>query len=1214
LRKLLLGLAVLVVLLIAAVLVLPGFLDWNQYKGQLTGAAREATGRSVVIDGDISLRLLPAPALSAAGVRIGNIAGGSTADMVRLTALDVRVALVPLLSGRIEVSSVRLVEPVAVFEVLADGRANWDLGDAPPAPGGAAATGTPAPATAATAGDATAGDAPLRLTLDRFEIVAGEVIYRDARSGIEERVTGLNISGSADSLQGPFAVAGELRARELPLRLDLSLGRIAAGRAVPLRLTAGLADELELDLKGRVEGLPTAARISGVLRVESADLARVAARGGVELPSLLALPVKLDTRIAASAEELAFNDIVLDLGGANASGALNLGLADGLTFDAALAVGRLDLDAMLAARAEAEETSTVAPDTAGAGDAGDASDADAGAVVVPSNVAGNLTLNVDGIAYQGSVIRQAQLALTMLDGRLELTRAAALLPGGSDVSLTGQAVNADGGARFDGRLAFASDSLRSLLTWLGIDVTAVPAARLTSFSVTTNVVATPSLIQLSDANLRLDTIAGTAAAAYRLQRRPSFGVSLSVDRVNLDAYMPPVGDGVPARADAAAGGQAGQTQPATGDAVGLALLDRFDANLLLNIARLSARGADLNGVAVNASLVGGMLEMKKLQVADLAGGTLLLTGSARSFAAEPEVDASLQYQAATVAGLTRLIGFDTGAAVERLSDLALTTTVRGTASALALRAQLSLAGGQGSINGTLADPKSAPKLALDFQLEHPSLAELFAAMALEQAPSDADDMPVKLTGAVEGEAGDLQATMELGIAAARLSASGRLDPFREAPQLDLVVRLAGDDINRSLAALGTTYRPAVKVPGGYALDVRLAGDTRELALDGFAARFGPIELDGSGTARFDGARPYLRAALAAGEVNLDLLRPARRGGAAPGTPGGPPPVAPGGERWSREPIDLAVLQAVDADLELRAAGLVFDRYPFIEPRLSLSLRDGTMTLQELAGRLFDGEVALRGALASRPVPAVELNVRLDGADLEPALRTAFGFSQMSGLVAFNGDFRARGASERGLVRSLNGNAAVSASDGVIRGFDMQRFSDQLGELNRSSDYVDLLAGSFSGGETALTRAAGTWQIEGGVARTEDTKVELEASQGSLSGHIDLANWRMDLRSLLRLTEHPDAPGLGIDVSGPLDAPRRELRTAALEQYLIGRFGQELLRKGLGEGKVKEVDKILELLTRPGESGAEQAEPKDGEPTAPSREEVLDSLLKGLLKR
>ena len=65
-RKFFLAVLVVLVAMIAAVLVGPGFVDWNDQKGRLVAEFERLTGRRLTIAGDIDLALLPAPTLSAA--------------------------------------------------------------------------------------------------------------------------------------------------------------------------------------------------------------------------------------------------------------------------------------------------------------------------------------------------------------------------------------------------------------------------------------------------------------------------------------------------------------------------------------------------------------------------------------------------------------------------------------------------------------------------------------------------------------------------------------------------------------------------------------------------------------------------------------------------------------------------------------------------------------------------------------------------------------------------------------------------------------------------------------------------------------------------------------------------------------------------------------------------------------------------------------------
>src|SRR5690606_37911214 len=141
---------------VLAALVIPSFLDWNHYRAQIEDMAEAATGRDVRIDGDVSLRLLPAPSFSAKLISVANIPDGTGDNMAELEALDVRVALLPLLSGVIQVEKIVLVRPVIHLERLADGRVNWDFLD-----------------------DEERGGARREIRLDRFVVEDGSLSYLD---------------------------------------------------------------------------------------------------------------------------------------------------------------------------------------------------------------------------------------------------------------------------------------------------------------------------------------------------------------------------------------------------------------------------------------------------------------------------------------------------------------------------------------------------------------------------------------------------------------------------------------------------------------------------------------------------------------------------------------------------------------------------------------------------------------------------------------------------------------------------------------------------------------------------------------------------------------------------------------------------------------------------------------------------------------------------
>ena len=74
-RKLLIGLAALVVLVIAAAIVIPLLVPVEAYEDRLTALVKQATGRDLKIAGPVRFSVLPTVAIKANDVAFGNAPG-----------------------------------------------------------------------------------------------------------------------------------------------------------------------------------------------------------------------------------------------------------------------------------------------------------------------------------------------------------------------------------------------------------------------------------------------------------------------------------------------------------------------------------------------------------------------------------------------------------------------------------------------------------------------------------------------------------------------------------------------------------------------------------------------------------------------------------------------------------------------------------------------------------------------------------------------------------------------------------------------------------------------------------------------------------------------------------------------------------------------------------------------------------------------------------
>lgn len=127
LRYVLIGLGAVLLLAVAAVAVFLATFDAEDYKPRIEAAARDATGRELTLAGPIRLKPSLRPTLEVKDATFANAEWGSRPAMARLAAMEVALAVLPLLRGEIAIERLVLVEPDILLETDAEGRGNWEV-------------------------------------------------------------------------------------------------------------------------------------------------------------------------------------------------------------------------------------------------------------------------------------------------------------------------------------------------------------------------------------------------------------------------------------------------------------------------------------------------------------------------------------------------------------------------------------------------------------------------------------------------------------------------------------------------------------------------------------------------------------------------------------------------------------------------------------------------------------------------------------------------------------------------------------------------------------------------------------------------------------------------------------------------------------------------------------------------------------------------------
>jgi AsmA protein len=255
----LIGLGVLVALLVGALLALPFLLDTPAIQAYVSQSASHALGRSVKWS-RLSVAALPVPSVRLRGLQVAEDPGFGPGPFVTVSEGRLRIRILPLLQGRVELADLTLEEPRIHLVEDAAGRLNVaTLGGPGAVAGGPARPGPSRPGAAA-------GSAVL---LSRVRIVNGAVDYQKAGTksaafsldGIDVTVTQ---TGAGEALRITGQALGQPGNVRLAIK-DATLSQ-APGRPFGDAHVKATVDVEARDVAGATAALLPAPAVSGPLR------------------------------------------------------------------------------------------------------------------------------------------------------------------------------------------------------------------------------------------------------------------------------------------------------------------------------------------------------------------------------------------------------------------------------------------------------------------------------------------------------------------------------------------------------------------------------------------------------------------------------------------------------------------------------------------------------------------------------------------------------------------------------------------------------------------------------------------------------------------------------------------------------------------------------------------------------------------------------------
>ncbi|WP_417517138.1 AsmA family protein [Minwuia sp.] len=1023
-RILLIGVCTVAVLVVAGLFAAPLLIDASDYRDRIEAAASRVIGQPVQINGEMSFRLLPTPRLVADDMVVS--APSDAAGLPPLLVadhLELGLSLGRLLGGTLLVNRATLEKPVVRLQTDLAGRRNWVR------PGGA------------------------RAVVRMLTISDGRLGFSDARTGRSADV--YEIAGSIRADEATGALRSELTGLWQRRRADLDF-RMSAGNRPAVSVDINVEQLGNLAFQGRLaDGADLPA--TGEMKLAVDDLAALGEHSllAARLPRPLSATLQGQATVNADAIALEAVDGTIET---TAFGG-RLTVVAGTIFDIDAAIAFDQVDGM-----------ALKPWLAGLFTelAGRQPDADAGWPVRT-----RLRLDAGLVSFPDGFIRQFSLDSVYDRGLLTVDHLTAQASGGSAFSFVGEMRLSGGAFRIGGQADLSSDNLAALLLSGGVPVESGGQGRLRNLAATSRISVSSDVAQISALDLTVDQSRIRGGLAIALVKRPSFSTNLTLDQINANAYVRLL---VP-------GGDVRSLLSGPDGAPDLSFLNGFDTNSTIRIERLIAGSSVARDVFMDFGLIGGALDLKTLNVRDLDGAALTLSGQLDT-PENPQMLFRATVQADQPEGLFGGSANEVFRMLGRTSDLAINLGIEGSLSRTALDADIRSAEISGQVSGLLSALLGDPRFDLDVSLSSREASLLRDVAVPGFHPPFALSGPAVTAATLKGSAGSFTLDGRIDVMQARLEANGSIsDLDKGRPDYDFDLLFRHGDVSELVRSFWPDRQFPPDLPTPVQMTARLNGNAERSMLTDLIVENGDDRMSGELTVDWRQRRPAVTARLSGLVLDADRFVPAGTSGAAR--------VAQTGdrsERWSRQPLENPGPEGFSLSADVAFESLTVEGLTLTEGRFDLSTGAAGGAVKKLQANLGGGDVSGEILLETTGFPALQTSLKLRGGDLKSWLGPLLGVeSGITGTLDLDIDATGQGVTAFDLVRNLQGQIRIGD-----------------GELAWDS--------SAGLAKPPISEVSGQIPLRRGVIRLSPP-LQAEASDDSavrILGEIDLPGWQAEM--------------------------------------------------------------------------------------------------------
>ena len=1119
-KKLTITFAAALLIIVAALTIVPQFINWSSYKPSIISAVQDATGRRLTVDGEIEVTVLPELALKVSQVRFANVTGALKKDMFVADDMRMGIAFGDLLKGRLRMV-VTLNKPVVALEVTKDGNASWDFvkkrQEINNSPSGQSAL----PEQGIKTNSSTEKEArPFDLLLDNLSIKEGVLTFLDGRTGKMESVTNLNSDVSFASIEGPFFVKGEAEFHKYPLKFNIAMRKVELKNAMEVTAKLqlrSLGGKVALD--GVVDYSTGSPELKGTVSASTENFANLYSSLTDTAPKSLAKKLYVSGQLRGSLSKVALSAANFKLGSMEAGGEASLSWSDGLSGSLRLTAKSLDFDELLAGlnypvikKTRAISAPSVEKGIQKNSNGEPKSDPSGSTAVIPSNVDFTVMAFAESIKYRSEFLRQASVRIRVANGKLNVQQVGVLLPGDSSAGMAGTVQLVKGKPFVNLRIKAKSKRLRKLLSWTGIKLNHIPSSRLRSFSFEMILLGSAPRLNVHSIKSRLDNTNIRGGLSLVIGPKIAFGARLAIDRLNVDSYLKDNNSSVrgqnPSKKNKSiyVAGTTSEPPKATKAATRVEfakILGEFNANVAVTVKDLLFKKNKFSNVNAELSVIDGLVTAKRVSVRDFAGASGAISG--------------------------HLFG------------------LKGT-KAPPMR-----------FNVTVNDSK---RLLKHFGISRPSAVRRAGKFSAK--------------GSFSGDFQVLKLDTVLNVGGAEAKLRGEFRNLLSELGFDLRVGLRTAETRNIAKIFEPNYLPVAGRLGPSVVTFRAGGDKRQLLITDIKGNISKTAIAGTASLKLDHTTPRLKININFGELdfvrlqnrnskrantvikNRDRIQSTKLSSARPKFQASKT-SADVHPRWSRKQFDFEVFKNTEADFDVRISKLRLSKTQFNRFEARGNLNQGILNLKILRAKLGGGSFVGNAKLdVKRKIPKLSLLINAENVpvnELIPELekvRINAGPFRLGGKISGKANIRnlklrAQGSSKAAMIASLNG---ASRLDGILNialskrsqninnaaGIAAVLFGNKvkaLGTIGQVSKTTNRLIGHFG---NAPNKFLGDLTIINGTISTQNLQVLGRGAVLLTAGKAALSPWRIQSNSQVIETSRKGEPYVTAALKGDLDQP------------------------------------------------------------------------------